>query len=105
MPGKKDYVSVNKEEHKQNFATSKSICNLKYLYTAFKEKYPNVNIGLSKFCALTSKWCILAGSKITHSVCVCSAHQNVWLLAEAIDWDLTYKYLIKLTLSCHKYFH
>ena len=32
---------------------------------------------------------------MTHSVCVCSAHQNVVLLVDAMDWDLTYKGLIK----------
>ena len=32
---------------------------------------------------------------MTHSVCVCSAHQNVVLLVDAMDWDLTYKDLIK----------
>ena len=32
---------------------------------------------------------------MTHSVCVCSAHQNVVLLVNAMDWDLTYKGLIK----------
>ena len=36
----------------------------------------------------------MAGSKMTHSVCVCSAHQNVVLLVDAMDWDLTYKDLI-----------
>ena len=30
-----------------------------------------------------------------YSVCVCSAHQNVLLLVDAIDWDLTYKDEIK----------
>ena len=75
----------------KNFATCKSLCNLQELYTAFKEKHPNVNIGFSKFCALRPKWCVLAGSKMTHSVCVCSAHQNVVLLFDAMDWDLTYK--------------
>ena len=32
---------------------------------------------------------------MTHSVCVCSAHQNVALLVDAMDWDLTYKDLNK----------
>ena len=32
---------------------------------------------------------------MTHSICVCSAHQNVVLLVDAMDWDLTYKGLIK----------
>ena len=79
----------------KNFATCKSLCNLQELYTAFKEKHPNVNIGFSRFCALRPKWCVLAGSKMTHSVFVCSAHQNIVLLVDAMDWDLTYKDLIK----------
>ena len=65
------------------------------LYTAFKEKHTNLNIRFSKFCALRYKWCVLSGSKLTHSVCVCSAHQNIVLLFDATDWDLTYKVLIK----------
>ena len=87
-----------KEYINKNFATCKSLCNLQEFYTAFKEKHPNVNIGFSKFCALRPKWCVLAGSKMTHSVCVCSAHQNVVLLVDAMDWDLTYKDLIKKTV-------
>ena len=79
----------------KNFATCKSLCNLQELCTAFKEKHPNINIGFSKFYALRPKWCILAGSKMTYSVCVCSAHQNAVLLIDAIDWDLIYKHLIK----------
>ena len=35
-----------------------------------------------------------SGSKMTHSVCVFSAHQNVVLLVHARGWDLTYKDLI-----------
>ena len=61
---------------KKNFAACKSLCKLQELYTAFKEKHPNVNIEFSKVCALRPKWCVPAGSKMTHSVCVCSAHQN-----------------------------
>ena len=60
-----------------------------------KKNTQNVNTGFSKFCALRPKWCVLAGSKMTHSVCVCSAHHNVVLLVDAMDWDLTYKNLIK----------
>ena len=47
----KDYVSVSKGVHKKSFLTCKNLCNLQELYTAFKEKHPNVNIGFSKFCA------------------------------------------------------
>ena len=58
------------------------------MYTDFKENLPNVNIRLSKFCALKPKWCVLAGSKMTHSVCVCSVHQNVVLLVD--EWTGTW---------------
>ena len=67
----------------KNFASCKSLCSLQVLYAAFKEKDPNVNIGFWNF------------SKITQSVSVCSTHQNVVLLVDAMDWDLTYKYPIK----------
>ena len=84
-----------KEYINKNFVTCKSICNLQELYTAFKEKRPNVNIGLSKFCALRRKWCVLAGSKMAYTVWVCSSHQNAVLLVDVMDWDLTYKDMIK----------
>ena len=84
----KEYIS-------KNLATCKSLCNLQELYTAFKEKHPNVNIGFSKFCTLRPKWCILAGCQMTHSVCVWNAHHNVMLLVDAMYRNLTYKYLIK----------
>ena len=93
-------VHINK-----NFASCKSFCNLQELYTVFKEKHPNVNIVLSRFCALKPKLCVLAGSKMAHSVCVCSTHKNLVLLVDAMDWDLTYKDLMKLTLPYLKYFH
>ena len=79
----------------KNFATCKSLSNLQELYSAFKEKHPDVNIGFSKFCALRTKWCVLSGSKMTHCVCVCDAHQNVVLLVDPMDYDLTIKDVIK----------
>ena len=79
----------------KNSTTCKIPCNLHELYTASKEKDPNVNIGFSKFCALTCKWCVLDGSKMTHSICVSCAHQNVVLLVDSMDWDMIDKGLIK----------
>ena len=81
-----------KEYINKNFVTCKSLCNLQELHTAFKEKHPNLNIGFSK---LRPKWCVLASSELTGSACICSSHQNVALLVDAMDWDLTYKDLIK----------
>ena len=97
MSEKKGYVCVSKRVHKQKH--DKSFCNFN-LCAAFKEDHPNKNIGSSKFCPLSPKWRFLAVSKMTHSVFICSTHQYVVLLVDVMDWELTYKGLIKLTLSC-----
>ena len=88
MPEKKDYVSVSKRVHNQKLCNFKSLCNLQKLYTAFKKKHLKTNLGFSKFCALAPKGCVLASSKMTHSICVCSAHQNVVLLVDT--WTETW---------------
>ena len=95
MPEKKNYVSVSKVVYKKNLAIFKSLCTLQELYTVFKKKKSNLNIGISKFCALRAKSCVMAGSKMIHSVCVCSTHQHVRVLVDAMNWDLIYKNLIK----------
>ena len=55
MPGKKDCVSENKGANKKTLVICKGSCNLQELYTAFKEKHPNLNIGFPKFCFLRPK--------------------------------------------------
>ena len=67
MPGKKDYVSISKNVHKQRRLL---LCNLKELYSAFKQRHPGAKIGFSKVCSLRPKWCVPVGSTGTHSVCV-----------------------------------
>lgn len=85
MPGMKDYVSVKKadgcRERKQKFLV---LCNLKEAFQKFKEDHPTVKIGFSKFADLRPKECVLAGASGTHSVCVCTKHQNVKLMMGAI---------------------
>ena len=53
---------------------------LKELYQEFKVKHPTDKIGFSKFADLQPKHCILAGASGTHTVCVCTIHQNVKLM-------------------------
>ena len=77
IPGKKDYVSVSCNNYKQKWLI---LSNLNELYANFKSKYVSTTIGLSKFCELQSKWCVLTGSSGTYSVCVCTYHQNIKLL-------------------------
>ena len=47
------------------------------------------------FCAMRPKWCVLTGWKMTHSICVCTAHQKFFLVFDAMDWNLIHKDLIK----------
>ena len=82
MPAKKDYVSIAKGVHKQKCLV---LCNLRDMHVAFKEKYPNVKLQFSRFCTFRPKWCVLARSSGTHSVYVCSIHQNAVLLVDAIN--------------------
>ena len=63
------------------------LCDLKELSSACKKHYPDVKIGFSKFCSLRPKWCILVGQSGTHSVCVCTIHQNVTLMLNAMKHD------------------
>lgn len=83
MPGKRDCISV-KDENGSKTAVQKRLilCNLQEAYVLFKEKYPQMKVGFSKFAELRSKQCILVGKSGTHSVCVCTIHQNVKLMIE-----------------------
>ena len=95
MPGKKDYVSIQKNVHKQKKLL---LCNLKELYVLYKENNPEIQISYSKFASLRPKWCILPGASGTHSVCVCSYHQNAILLVDALNIGLKYKDLLSKTV-------
>ncbi|XP_047129865.1 uncharacterized protein LOC124809907 [Hydra vulgaris] len=99
MPGKKDYVSIGKKKH---MSKKLILCNLKELYAAYKIKYPEHKIGFSKFCSLRHKWCILAGPKGTHSVCVCTIHQNVKLMLSAVGLEMSYHEIIEMIVCSRK---
>ena len=78
MPGKKDTVSVkDKDGVKKLEQKHLVLCNLKDAYHLFREKYPNDDIGFSKFAELRPKECVLVGGSGTHSVCVCTTHENI----------------------------
>ena len=75
VPGAKDYKNIGKKLH---VSKRHVLCNLHELYSAFKKKI-DLKVGFSKFASLVPKWCIVAGAVGTHSVCVCTAHQNIKL--------------------------
>ncbi|KAL5515849.1 hypothetical protein EMCRGX_G001083 [Ephydatia muelleri] len=81
MPGKKDFLSVrNAEGEKEHKQKRLVLCNLKEAYHQFKQQHPDIKVGFSKFAELRPKECVLAGATGTHSVCVCTIHQNVKLM-------------------------
>ncbi|MES9880157.1 MAG: hypothetical protein ABW185_04670 [Sedimenticola sp.] len=93
LPGAKDYKSVKgpdgKREHKQKRLL---LLNLNELYESYKAKYPHDKIGLSKFCTLRPQHCITVGCRGTHSVCVCTIHQNVKLMISALPSETAVTY-------------
>ena len=73
MPGAKDYVSIARNVHQQKHLL---LSNLKELYQSSEEKFSQHKIGLSMFCKFRPKWWVTISSSGTHSVCVCTVHQN-----------------------------
>lgn len=82
MPGKKDFVSVREDGVRVHRQKRLVLSNLREAYKTFKETYPtaDMKIGFSKFAELRPRHCVLAGAAGTHSVCVCTIHQNAKLM-------------------------
>ena len=81
MPGKKDFVSVKKDGERQHVQKRLILSNLREVYHELKERFPDCKVGFSKFAQLRPKYCVLAGASGTHSVCVCTIHQNIKLMS------------------------
>ena len=90
----KDFVPVRIDGEKVHKQKRLILCNLDEVYQAFKAKHP-CKIGFSKFCELRPKWCIMVGARGTHSVCVCTQHQNVKLMSACLGHKVTYHTLIQ----------
>ena len=95
--GTKDCVSMWNEVKgvKELIQKRLILMNLKEAYAMYKETPNTLHIGFSTFASLRPKNCILAGSSGTHSVCVCTYHQNAKLQISALGVkDIDYKLLI-----------
>lgn len=85
-PGKKDCLTVRDENGLKIKAQKRLMLgNLRELYNLYKADDNNPKLGFSTFAALRPKQCVLAGSSGTHSVCICTYHQNPTLLISALD--------------------
>ncbi|XP_074105425.1 uncharacterized protein LOC141531478 [Cotesia typhae] len=81
MRGMKDFVSVrNNDGNRVHFQKRLVLSNLKELYQCFREINPTEKIGFSKFASLRPKHCVLVGASGTHTICVCTIHQNFKLM-------------------------
>ena len=67
LPGKKDYVSIQKDVHKQKQLV---LCNLHELFVEFKERNPDLKIRFSKCCTVHPKWCLCRFIRNTLSICL-----------------------------------
>lgn len=67
--------------------------NLDELYRKFCTKYPEIKISLTKFREMRPPYCILAGGKGSHNVCVCKIHQNLRLRYAGIKQTLLKKHI------------
>lgn len=63
---------------------------MKEIFAAYQLQHGS-ETGISKFCELKPKWCITVGAATTHSVCVCTAHQNVKLMLASSPTKEDYK--------------
>ena len=85
MHNKKDTVIIKIEGQKLIKEKHLLLYDIKVLHRIFKEKYPKYKITLTKFAELRPKWCVIAGSSGMHSICVCTIHQNVKTMIDAIN--------------------
>lgn len=97
-PGKKDYISIKDSETGKRIQVQKRLllCDVSELYVFFKDQNPKVKVGRSKFYDLRPRWCITAGARGMHNVCVCMTHQNVKLLLSAVPLHMDYKEAMNL---------
>ena len=64
LHSKKDCVGIGKNVH---VSKQLILCNLKELFTAFKDKHPDLKISFTKFASRRPKWCTTVGPKGKHS--------------------------------------
>lgn len=86
MPGKNDCMSIRINGEKQIFQKRLMLSTLKESYVEFKKRYSDIKIGFTKFTMLKPKHFVQLGSSGTHSVCVCTIHQNVKIIMANVNF-------------------
>ena len=82
-PGKQDTIKVTIDGSKITCQKEHFYCTINKLFNLFKEEYPNIKIGRSKFVELRPSY-VLLSSAIPTRVCVCRYHENFMLLLDEL---------------------
>ncbi|KAK3919732.1 Putative phosphoribosylaminoimidazole-succinocarboxamide synthase 2 [Frankliniella fusca] len=80
LPGKKDFKTVKIDGERVQMQKRLLLLTVGELYEVFKEECPAYEVSISRFAELRPLYIVLAGAAGTHSVCVCTIHQNVKLM-------------------------
>ena len=70
------------------------LSNLSEICVHFKDENANVSVRFSTFATLRPKCCVTVGASGSHSLCVCTYHQNVELMLSAVNPALDCKYIL-----------
>ena len=87
MPGKKDCLNNLQNGEKMKIQKRLVLGNLREVYQQFKASNSEGKVGFSKFAMLYPKECVLVGSSGTHSVCICTTHNNAKLMITGSKMD------------------
>lgn len=85
MAGINDVKSVKTDGGRVLMQRRLLLLDLRGLYSLYQEKVGQQAVSFSTFAQLRPQNCILAGGSGTHSVCVCTIHENVRLMLEAVN--------------------
>ena len=96
-PGKKDCVIIRNNDGEKIYKQKRLLLgNLKELFEAYKTIEGNPEICFSSFAKLRPSHCIIAGGSGTHTVCVCTEHQNTKLQVAALgETGLIYRDILE----------
>ena len=84
MPGKADCLTVWKNRHKEKHQKRLMLYNVPETFQHFKNDYPDLKIGLTRFRQAKPKFVKAPGSAGSHKVCVCILCENPKLMLNSI---------------------
>ena len=85
MPGMTDIKSIKIDNKRVQVQKRLMLLDLRELCLLYKESHKENPVGFSTFAKLKPKNCLLAGANGTHIVCVCTIHQNIKLMLQALN--------------------